>query len=241
MTTYDASLDYRSVGNTRSVVANATKVVAKEDFRVDELNEIVSLEELIFNKPRSASGFRQTHPRFLWFVLVNIILSPLLVYAGFQIVNSHPPMVLNALMISSGSQTISAADLVTLVKSEHKLAYWINPVAGDSYSNNSTAEGVNSISYMPSGARPKDLIQVSLTIKTYKDIAVYNEQLRPLAGPNETVITAANGTNVEYNEGLPDRMIVSFPRKPEIVVVQYPTTQNVTVFMRDAASLTLIG
>jgi len=240
MTIYDASLDYWSVGNTRSAVADATNVVVEEDFGVNAINEIVLLEELTFNKLPSSGRFRESHPGFLWFVLANIFITPLLVYAGFQIVNSHPPTVLNALMISSGSQTISAADLVTLVRSEHKLAYWISPVAGDSYSNNSTEEGVNSVSYMPSGMRPKDLSQVSLTIKTYKDIAVYNKQLQPLAGPNETVITTANGTNVEYDEGLPNRMIVSFPRKPEIVVVQYPTTQNVTILMRDAANLTPI-
>lgn len=236
MTTYDASLDYWTERATQlGKTAGSAKI--ESDFGVDEINEIVALEDLAFNKPPSSSRFRETHPRFIWFVLANIILSPLLVYVGFQILDSHPPTVLNALMISSGSQTISAADLVTLVKSEHKLAYWVNPVAGDSYSNNSTEEGVNSISYMPAGARPKDLSQVSLTIKTYRDMAIYNEQLQPLAGPNETVITTANGTHIEFDEGLPNRMIVSFPRKPEIIVVQYPTTQNVTTLMRDAANL----
>jgi len=36
-------------------------------------------------------------------------------------------------------------------------------------------------------------------------------------------------------------MIVSFTKKPEIVVVQYPTTQDVTTLMRDARSLVPIN
>lgn len=237
MTTYDASLDYWSAHSTRPTQEYASNSIADEMVEVDDINEIVSLEELTFDRPSAIRRFNGSHPGFIWFLLANVLVTPLLVYAGFQIVASHPPTVLNALMISSGAQSMSAGDLVTLVKSEDKLAYWIKPVPGDTYTKNSTQDGVNSISYIPSDAKLSDLNQVNLTIKTYRNIAVYNAQLQPLSAANDTTITTATGANVQYSKASLNRMIVSFTHKPEIVVVQYPTVQNVTTLVRDAKSL----
>jgi len=241
MTTYDASLDYWSVGSIRPITKYATNNVVEEMFEVEIIKEIVSLEELTFKTPGFFRRFDKSHPGLLWFLLVNTLLAPILVYANFQIVPSQASTVFNALMVSSGAKTLSADNLVTLVKSNNRLTYWIKSVPGDMYSNNSTQDGVNSISYIPSNAKLSDLRQVDLTVKTYKNFAIYTSQLQPLVGPNETMVTTATGTIVEFNKGFSDRMIVSFTKKPEIVVVQYPTTQDVTTLMRDARSLVPIN
>lgn len=241
MTTYGASLDYWSDGSTQPVSEHAENNVVDAMIKEDEIKEIVSLEDITFDKPPASYRFTDTHPRFLRFLLLNIIVVPILIYAAFLISGSHPPELVDEAMISSGAQAMSANNLVALVKSGNQLAYWINPVPGDTYANNSTKNGVDSISYIPAGAKTEDGSGVTTTINTYKDISVYNAELQPLAGAGEMTIPTATGVTVEYNVNTPNRMIVSFAHKPEIVVINYPSKQDVSTLLRDAENLVPIN
>lgn len=230
MSTYDASLDYRSTASARPVTEQP-----KED--ENEFNEIYSLEEINFVAPSAFARFREGHPGFLWFLAVNIVVAPLLAYAGLQIVESHAPSVSNAIMMSSGIQSLTAAELVDYVRLGHGTAYWLDAAAGDKYTIDSSHNGVNLISYLPAGATPSGPNHATLNIKTYRDITVYNSQLRPLSSSENAQVVTPYGAIVQYNASSPNHMIVSFRDRPEIVAVDYPSVQTPTSFIQDADRL----
>ena len=144
-------------------------------------------------------------------------------------------------MMTSGARTVTAAELVRSVKMRNRSAYWINARAGDIYTDNSSQIGIDQISYLPKSASPSNLSQFDLRISTYANAATYDAQLHPLAGIDNITVTTANGVNIEYNKASLDHAYVTFAKKPEIVIVDYPTLQSISTLINDAKRLVLVN
>lgn len=233
MSIYDASLDYRSAASTRPIVTNAPEEIE------NGLSEIVSLEEETLSEVLY-SDRRSRRMRFLGFVLVNTLLWPVVVYVGLQISASHSPQIVQDLMKTSGVQTMTAEQLIATVTSQSRPVFWLNRMTGDMYSDNTSVNGIDVISYVPSDANPAHLNQLDLVVKTYKDSTVYNMQLHPLAGGSDTVVENIGNVSVTYSPASPDHSVITFKDRPQIVSIDYPAFRDVSTLLLDAQNLQLI-
>jgi len=231
VTTYDASLDYRLAISTQPTETHAP--VETEN----NLNEIISLEEENFGEYVFDSDRRTRRMRFLGFLLLNILIWPVVVYVGLQISASHSPQIIQTMMKKSGAQSMTADQLIATVSAQNRPVFWLSRLSGDMYSDNTTVNGVDVISYLPHGANPAYLNQLDLVIKTYRDANVYNMQLHPLAGGSGTVVENVGNISVTYSPASPDHSIVTFKDRPQIVAIDYPSFQGLSTLVMDAQNL----
>lgn len=233
MTIYDASLDYRSAVSTRPTDAHAPEEIE------NGLIEIVSLEEEALSD-ELYSDRRSRRMRFLGFVLANTLFWPVVVFVGLQISASHSPQIVRDLMKTSGVQKMTADQLIATVTSQGRPVFWLNRLTGDMYSDNTSVNGIDVISYLPSNANPAHLNQLDLVVKTYKDLNVYNMQLHPLAGGSGTVVENVGNVSVTYSPASPDHSVITFKDRPQIVSIDYPAFRDVSTLVMDAQNLQLI-
>lgn len=169
------------------------------------------------------------------------VLGSILVFTGVQVASSHAPATQNQVAVVSGVQTMSAGELIQNVKSQGKSVYWINTRAGDSYSESSATLGVHQIFYRAEGSDASLLNQFDVMIGTYQDQATYDAQPHPFLSGESSTLNLSTGATLTYNQTASNRAIVTFPDKPEIIVLNYPTTQAVPIMINDAESLVLIS
>jgi hypothetical protein len=170
-------------------------------------------------------------------LLIGSIIGSLFIFTGLQVAQSHAPATVNQVAVSSGIQSMSAAELVQTIKAENRTVYWLNSKQGDSYTNSSSANGIDQIFYRPVGSNASDLSQFDVSIGTYRDYSTYEAQPHPFLGANGRTITLPSGATVTYNTASPNQAVVQFSNKPEIVVINYPATQTVPTIMSDAENL----
>lgn len=170
-------------------------------------------------------------------LLVGAIVASLLVFTGLQVADSHAPATQNEVAVSSGVQSMSAAELIQAVKAENRAVYWISPKRGDTYTNSSSTDGIDQISYRQEGSNVSNLNQFDVTVSTYKDLSTYQTQPHQFFGANSRTVTLNSGVVVTYNATLPNQTIVIFPGRPEVVVLNYPAVQAVPTLLNDAQNL----
>jgi CheY-like chemotaxis protein len=178
--------------------------------------------------------------RFL--IIAAVILGTFIVSAilGLQLSNSHAPAA-HSVVAASGTRPMSATGLIQNVPTKNGKVYWLNVKQGDTYSVNSVVPGVDQITYLPKGSNISKLNQFDVVIGTYRDISTYNAQPHPFLGANGRTVTLSNGSTLSYNQMSPDRAVVSFPNKSELVVLNYPTTQTLPTLIKDAQNLVPIA
>ncbi len=173
-------------------------------------------------------------------ILVATIVTSLLVFSGLQVADSHAPASLTSVSVSTGIQTMSAAELIQSVKTQNLTAYWLAPVPGDSYSITTSASGVNQISYYPEGSGVSNSNQSAVSVATYKDLTTYEASSHPFLGANSRTDVLNNGSTVTYSSVSPTQAFVSFPDTAQKVVISYPSNQPVPTILNDAENLVLV-
>ncbi len=210
MTTFDTSTDLESQWSQDSNVRN-------ENSEIDEF----------YDEERSGfAGFFDAHQAALLLLLAVILLSPLLVYGGMQIDKSHPPQVLQALVSTSGVQMMTAEELTASVAAEKRTVYWMGPITGDKYVDNSAKNGIDQISYLSANVTHLDTSEFDLRVTTYGNQHLYDAQPHSPASKAEKTATNSFGTQVKYDPTNPNQAIVRFASKPQIIVIDYPTAQS---------------
>ncbi len=174
-------------------------------------------------------------------LLIGSIIGSLFIFTGLQVAQSHAPATVNQVAVSSGVQSMSAAELVQTIKAENRTVYWLNARQGDSYTNSSSANGIDQIFYSPVGTRASDLNNFDVNVSTYRDVATYDSQPHPFLGANGRTITLSSGATVTYNTASPNQAVVQFSNHPEVVVLNYPATQTVPTIINDAETLVPIS
>lgn len=232
MTTVDAPIDFEPTHTLSSGVAMIPK-----DYDRDQ----DSFEEITEGMRSGFHSFYNSHLRFLLLLLTVLVVSPLLVYGGIQVIHSHPPQILEALVTTSGVQMMSTQELTVSVAAEKRTVYWLGPITGDKYIDNIAKTGIDQISYLPENSTRPDSGQFDLRVTTYGNQDIYKAQPHLAAGGAEKTVTNAFGTKVQYDPALPNRTIVQFGSKPEIVVIDYPTFQSESSLIDTAQTLAKIG
>lgn len=169
--------------------------------------------------------------------LITAIVGSMVVFTGLQVANSHVPAAVSQTTVATGVETMSAAELIQSVSKENRTVYWLDSKPGDTYTNKSSAQGIDQVIYRPEGADVTSLRQFDVSIATYGNYSLYDSQPHPLLGANERSNTVANGATVTYNVASTNQAVVQFPNKPEVVVLNYPADQAVPTILNDASRL----
>ena len=191
-------------------------------------------EPLYFEEDARPFGFGRL-------LLISVIVGSLVVFTGLQVADSHAPATVRETVVSSGIQTMSAAELIQSIKAENRTVYWLKSKQGDSYTNSSSANGLDQVTYRAEGANVSNLNQFDVIVGTYRDYSTYDAQPHPLLGANGRTTTLASGATVTYNAALPTQAVVQFPNKPEVVVLNYPAARAVPTLINDAETLVPIS
>lgn len=185
------------------------------------------------------SNYEKSHPHFLRYIAVDAVVSVAIILTGFHFFVSYTAFATDDLK-DAGITVMSVDELINDVKAENENVYWLGPIPGDTYTDNDLQSGINFITYLPPHSDPNNINQRKLSVKTYRNLAVYKGVVHPLMGSNARKIVGTNGISIEFNEESPDREVVTFKDKPEIVVIRYPTWQPATILMKNAENLRLI-
>jgi hypothetical protein len=174
-------------------------------------------------------------------LLIGSIIGSLLIFSGLQVAQSHAPATARQVAVASGVQFMSAAELIQSIKTENRKVFWLNSKQGDSYTNSTSAIGIDQVFYRPVGSNASNLNQFDVNVSTYRDYSTYEAQPHPFLGANGRTIALASGATVTYNSALPNQAVVQFPNAPEVVVLNYPANQAVPMIINDAERLVPIS
>ena len=205
--------------------------------RYAEADSLVDEAEFYDSERSGFAGFYDDHQVSILLLIAIVIMSPFLVYGGMQILKSHPPQVLKVLVSTSGVQMMSTEELTTSVAAENRTVYWLGPITGDKYVDNSAKNGIDQISYLAENVTHLDTSQFDLRVTTYGNQSLYDAQPHPRAGKTEKTVTNTFGTQVTFDPANPNQAIVRFALKPEIIVVDYPTAQSEATITDNAQTL----
>jgi len=168
------------------------------------------------------------------------VLASLLVFGGVALVSQPAPSFGTTQLEHSGVVAMSAADSTKHINGEGTVVYWLGPISGYKYTHIDNALPVITMTYWPEGSDITIANQSTLTIATYDNLKVYAANLHPLEDPNTAKIVTARGTTVKFSEASMDYEIVTFKDAPEIIVINYPTSQLATTLMKNAEALKLV-
>lgn len=174
-------------------------------------------------------------------LLIGAIVGSLVVFTGLQVADSHAPATVSKVAVSSGVQTMSAAELIQSIKAENRTVYWLGSKQEDSYTNSSSVNGLDQVTYRAVGANVSNLNQFDVIVGTYRDYSTYDATPHPLLGANGRTTTLTSGATITYNAASPNRAVVQFPNKAEVVVLNYPANQAVPTIINNAETLVPIS
>lgn len=169
--------------------------------------------------------------------LITAIVGSIVVFTGLQVADSHAPAAVSQTTVATGVQTMSAAELIQSVSKENRTVYWLDSKPGDTYTNKSSAQGIDQIIYRPEGADVTNLLQYDVSIETYASYSLFDSQPHPLLGTNQRTTTLASGATVTYNAASIDEAVVQFPNQAQVVVINYPAAQALPTILNDASRL----
>jgi hypothetical protein len=110
-----------------------------------------------------------------------------------------------------------------------------------SYTNNALTDGVDQITYRPEGSDISNLRLFHVIIGTYRDYSNYEAQPHTFMGTNSGTLSLNNGATLTYDQASPDRIVIAFSDRPEIVVLNYPMAQALPTLITDAQNLVPIA
>lgn len=171
------------------------------------------------------------------FLIMSTLLASLIAFTGLQVAQSHAPATGAQGPVSSGIQTMSAAELIQLIRTENRTVYWLDSRQGDSYTKMSPSTGRDQVFYRVAGAPVSNLNQFEVNVDTYRDYSTYDLQPHPLLGANELTTSLPGGGTITYSSESPSQAFVQFADKPEVVVLNYPAVQSVPTMINDAENL----
>lgn len=187
---------------------------------------------------RILSRYERNHPHFFWFIGVDAILSIVLVVVGFQISSaSETSNPIEHFLEVSGGTGISVDKLIDHLRQDDGDAFWLGPISGMSSSAVHEVDGLEVVTYLPQGINVQKSITLGLTAETYESSGVYAAHVHALNVADTRTEVASGDMKIQYDTRALNSMTVRFTDKREIVVINYPTKQNLNVLLQDAARL----
>lgn len=141
----------------------------------------------------------------------------------------------------SGAQTLSANELVNLVKEEKLVAYWLGPVSGSKYTLVATSNGLVTITYLSDGAGIDNPYQNNLVFETASNGNLKGVLVAPSTEIDNANVGTVTGDTFSYDKYITDHMTVQIKEKQRQVFVFYPQLHSVLSMQTDAEALQKIG
>lgn len=188
----------------------------------------------------SRARYHRRNPDAKRNLIIDVVVTSILIVAmlfGFKVLQeSH-----QTLLKSSGAKAISADELVSQIKDQNLVAYWLGPISGSKYSLVTTEKGQVVITYLSNGEGISESQIRKLVVVTRVD----SEIDRALVN-SENIFTNSNEkTNVgnvfSYDTSIMNYMRVDIKNQKQKVLVYYPTPRKATNMQLDAESLIRIN
>lgn len=175
-----------------------------------------------------------------WFISFIVLFSAAAVGGAFLLSTANSDKS-RTLAQKSGAVTLTASELVSVVKKENLVAYWLGPISGSRYTLVATGNGVVTITYLSGGSGIENPFQNNLVFET-----VSNDNLKAaLVAPNTEVdnakVKTVTGNTFSYDRYLTDHMTVQIKGKALQVLVFYPRLHSVLSMQTDAEALLRVG
>lgn len=169
------------------------------------------------------SRYRREHPHFMRNMVIDAIVSVLTVMFIFAFVNHASANARVEMLRKSGAITMSAEELVELVKQEKLTVYWLGPIQGDVYTIICTDPGEIYVNYIPNGTRLHDSFASSVMVETYPkgtdEISALVDRPHSESEEREFV----NPENSEIKAPAPIYQEIVMPGTGDRVEIHYPT------------------
>jgi len=180
--------------------------------------------------------FNRTRHYFKWVLFFDAILATSLVLGGLAASQTFGKSHSDFLKFY-GAVSMSAEELIGVVKSEDIEAYWLGPISGSRYTIVRSVDGTVVITYLSDGKGILDHHQKNLIFQTEADTSnkqalVSNENQRT----NEFDVSVT-GNTFSYDRLDPDHMVVKIKGNKHRVWVYYPTMHDAERMEIDADAL----
>ena len=170
--------------------------------------------------------FSQNLRRSLPFLLALLVITPIGIFVGIQLENSHAPEVLTTQVKSSGGIVISADELIRAVQAEKRVVFWVGRRDGDSYGHRFGRRPIDQVDYLPLDAANVGSNAYDFSVTTFGSHEVYQAQLRPLVPGKKVTFVSPTGANIMYDLSWPYYCVVTFPSEPYVVRIDFSNRQT---------------
>lgn len=178
--------------------------------------------------------------RLKWYVALVASLSIASAIGALVISNNINHENLRRVQISGGV-TLSATELVDLVKLGKLVAYWLGPISGSKYTLVATGNGVVTITYLSGGSGIDNPFQNNLAFETVSNDNLKAALVAPSTEVDNAKVKTVTGNTFSYDKYITDHMRVQIKGKPLQVLVFYPRLHSVLSMQTDAEALQRVG
>jgi hypothetical protein len=183
--------------------------------------------------------YERTHPHFVWYVLVDAVISVSLVFGGFAIVRSlSAPSQAQIEIEDAGGVSLSADGLFRHFQREKRVAYWLGPKAGNSYAPTGVEKDMVTITYLSDGVAGLSKInEPKLTIQTYDSEAILEAHGQGLIHTDRTWTWNSRGDEISYDIHFMDFVVVKLKNAIQMVQINYPNARSSSSMLKDSVAL----
>jgi hypothetical protein len=182
--------------------------------------------------------YHRSHPRFVLYVILDIVVSVLLSLVGYQFLSPAASAIDRD--GNFGVVAMSDTQLVNRVRADSATTYWIGSMPQHVYTYSKVAQGVVIISYFNKSSDVTNGHFPRIAVETYRNYNDYSKRAHPLEDNNIATIATTGGMTIKFNEGSMNHEIVTFRGKSEIIEIYYADAQLATSMMKDANGLHVV-
>lgn len=197
--------------------------------------------DLLRREGWAAFDYIKGHPRRMWIIGVDAILSTVLVCVGFSIASASSNTESSLALLRAGAVAMPSSQLASHIRSEGGTAYWLGDKSGFDIATYESSEQSRSISYVEKGSDPSELDIPEISITTYRG-SIDMSRIRQFGTWLETSTTVTpRGLIVEYDLNSMMGQIVAMKGTSNVVYIRYSTIQSLDTLMQNAVALRLVA
>lgn len=185
------------------------------------------------------ANYERSHRHFLWFLVIDALLSAGIVIGGFAIfagMNSDSQQLSHV-----GTEVHTSQEIVTRIVDEKLDAYWLGDIPGFEYTLNHRGLGIVELFYWRQGSFNVRDKQFVYRVKTYKDERAWESTVHILiTTANLRTLQISKQIFITMDKSSMNRVIVRFANLPEVVTLLYPLPQTLQAIEKNVQSLRAI-
>lgn len=188
------------------------------------------------------TNYHRTHPHFLIYLAIDAIITVSLITTGFHYFG--PPIGIQHerfMLEHPGIVPAPVDNFLDYMTREEAGIFWIGPREGNKYTIETVNHKFHRIAYFLNNAYSTPLDQPKLTVTTYINQKTFLEGVRELIGSQTEKRLLSGGNTIEFATKSPKSAVITFPTRPEIVAIDFQTTESKEALIAAADKLKEIG